>query len=63
MYERKTRDEWTIQGNYGYGDGWEDLSAYDDRREARADLRAYRENEPEYAHRLVKRRVRIEVTA
>ena len=46
--------EWIIQGNYGYG--WEDLSAYDNRKDAQEDLRAYRENEPEYPHRLISRR-------
>jgi hypothetical protein len=56
-YTRKTADEWTIQGNYGHG--WEDLSAYDKRDEARADLRAYRENEAGTPFRLVKRRVPV----
>lgn len=45
-----------IQGNYGYG--WEDLSAYeqDEYRAARADLKAYRDNERGVAHRLIRRR-------
>lgn len=54
----KTQTEWIIQGNYGYGDGWEDLSAYDSPYAAEEDLRLYRENEPEYAHRLIRRRVK-----
>lgn len=47
---------YVIQGNYGYGHGWEDLCASEDRREARADLKAYRENEPQTPHRMIKRR-------
>ena len=58
-YVRKTTDEWTIQGKYG-ACGWEDLCAYDDRGQAKADLKAYRGNENEYPHRIIKRRVKIE---
>lgn len=58
-YKRKTTDEWNIQGRYGSRYGWEDVSAYDNWREAREDLKAYRENEPEYPHRLTKRRIKI----
>lgn len=43
MRERKTTDEWTLQGHYGQG--WEDLCTSDSRREIRADLRSYEENE------------------
>lgn len=58
MYIRKTKDEWELQGDYGYG--WEYLSSYDDHQEARTDLRAYRENEPDYLHRIMKRRVKLQ---
>lgn len=34
-----------LQGNYGYGDGWEDLTASDSLREMRAERKLYRENE------------------
>lgn len=57
-YKRLTRDEHTVQGNYG--NGWEDLTAEDSRTEAKIRLKEYRENEPEYPHRLIKKRVRIE---
>lgn len=60
MKARKTRDEWTIQGNYGQG--WEDECAEDSRDEARQRLREYRENSP-YPSRMVKRRIRLEVAA
>ncbi len=46
---------YVVQGHYGYG--WEDLTASEDYKEMRDDLRAYRENEPAYPHRIIKRRV------
>ena len=45
-----------VQGNYGYGHGWEDLCCSENRREARNDLKAYRENELGVPHRLIQRR-------
>lgn len=48
-----------IQGFYGYGYGWEDLSAYPDTREgfkeARTDLKEYRMAAPA-AYRIIHRR-------
>jgi len=55
-YIRKTVDEYHIQGNYGYG--WETECTEDTRKEARQQLRCYRENGPG-AYRMVKRRVKI----
>lgn len=55
---RKTVDEFVIQGHYSCG--WEDLTTEETRREGRAQLRCYDENERGVAHRLIKRRVRIE---
>ncbi|MNC27025.1 hypothetical protein D3C75_751820 [compost metagenome] len=46
-----------VQGNYGHG--WEDLTASLDYKEAKADLKAYRANDPNPT-RLIKRRVKIE---
>jgi hypothetical protein len=46
---------YVVQGNYGYGHGWEDEAASESRKEARTDLRAYRENGPG-VYRMVKRR-------
>jgi len=34
-----------LQGNYGYGHGWEDLSASESWKETRNTLREYNENE------------------
>jgi len=49
--------EHIVQGNYGYGHGWEDLCGSEDRKESREDLKAYRENEIGVPHRLIRRRV------
>ena len=57
-YQRKTKDEYTILGNYGQG--WEYLISYDTLKEARENLKLYRENEPQYPHCLKTRRVLIE---
>lgn len=48
-----------LQGNYGYG--WDDICECDsnDAKEVKAlrvNLREYRENEPNYPHRIIKRR-------
>lgn len=47
---------YVIQGNYGYGDGWEDVTEEDTRAEGLERLREYRENEPGVPHRLIRRR-------
>jgi hypothetical protein len=57
-YKRLTEDEYIVQGNYGQG--WEDLTSETTRKESKERLKEYRENEPQYSHRLIKRRVRIE---
>ena len=46
-----------VQGDYGYGHGWEDLTASESYKAAIADLRAYRKND-NYAVglRIIKRR-------
>lgn len=43
-----------VQGFYVYG--WEDLTASDVYKEARAALKAYRDNEQGIAHRMIQRR-------
>ena len=42
-----------LQGNYGYG--WEDLTASEDRKEIKQDLKDYRENEG-CTYRIINRR-------
>jgi len=61
MTARKTRDLYVVQGNYGYGHGWEDLTAAETRKEARSLLKDYRENEPSTPTRLVHKMVRIQL--
>ena len=56
MYQRKTTDEYEIQGNYGYG--FEMVTTEETWKAAREQLKCYRENEPEYIHRIVKKRVK-----
>lgn len=43
-----------VQGNYG--GGWEDVNAEETRRDGLRSIREYRENEPQYPHRLIQRR-------
>lgn len=50
------KPQWVVQGLYGHHTGWEDVAATDDYAEAKADYKAYRDNEPQYRHRLIKRR-------
>ena len=55
---KRTRQEYIVQGNYGYG--WDDLTTSDSYGEAKQDLKDYRENEKNATHRLITRRVPIE---
>lgn len=61
MYKRKTRDRWDIETNFGYG--WEvECSEYTPK-EAREQLKCYRENVDAYGQgmsRMIKRREKIE---
>lgn len=59
-YVRKTHDEWWLQTDYGYGDGFEDECCGEDRRDAMRLLREYRENAPQWPHRIKKHRVKNE---
>lgn len=59
VYKRKTYDEWEIQGNYGYGDGWECVCTEDNRKEGFQRLKEYRENDNRNAYRIQKKRVKI----
>ncbi len=55
-YVRKTRDVFEVRGDYGYGHGFECVTAEESRREALARLREYRQNEPGVPFKLVKTR-------
>ena len=58
MYVRKTRDRWDIETNYGYG--WEVECSEYTLKDAKMNLRAYRDNISGLV-RLVKRREKVEV--
>lgn len=45
---------WVVQGSYGCG--WEDVNTEENWKEARRSIREYRENEPQYPHRVIRRR-------
>lgn len=59
MYIRKTRDEYRLLCDYGYGDGWEEVLCEDTYAEAKARKREYEENMPQYPYKIVKKRVRL----
>lgn len=44
-YIRKTRDEYVIMANYGYGHGFEEVDAEGTYKEAKQLLKEYRANE------------------
>lgn len=56
---RKTRDEYRIEVNYGYGHGWEHEISEDTLAEARKRRDEYRLNAPQYPVRIRKRRVKL----
>lgn len=61
-YQRKTRDRWDIETNYGYG--WEVENSEYTREDARRSLREYRENLQAYGKcdvRMVKRRESLQI--
>lgn len=56
-YTRKTIDEYEIQGNYGYGQGFECVTTEETWKAAKEQLKCYRENEPGIPFKIVKKRV------
>lgn len=59
MYARKTRDEYVIMSNWGYG--WDEEVVAEDWKDATRMLREYRENCPRALFRIHKKRVPKEV--
>ena len=57
-HARKTKDEYRVEVNYGYGHGWEHEISEPTRTEAVARRNEYRAN-TSYPVRIVKKRVRI----
>jgi hypothetical protein len=58
MTQRKTRDEWQLWSNYGFG--WEHELSEDTAKEMRQRLQEYRINCPQYQFKAVKKRVKID---
>ena len=59
-YVRKTTDEFEIQQYTGAQYGWECVCSEETRKEAKERKKEYRNNQPEYAVRIVKKRVKKE---
>lgn len=57
--KRKTKDEYQLLIDYGYGDGWEHETSEDTRAEILKRVKEYRENCPEYPVKWRARRVPI----
>ncbi len=60
-YKRKTKDYFSIQSYYGSQYGWEEMTAENTRKAAKEQVKCYRENEPQYSHRIVLKREKIEI--
>lgn len=56
-YTRTTADEFIIQQFTSCG--WEDVDFHETYKAAKINLKLYRENQPDYPARLIKRRVKI----
>lgn len=59
-YIRKTRDEYQLLCDYGYGDGYEYVLSEDTMKEAKQRKKEYIENMPQYLYKIVKKRIPIE---
>jgi hypothetical protein len=59
-YKRKTEDEYQIQGNYGYGHGFECVTTEETWKAAKEQIKCYRENEPGVPFRIVHKRVKLQ---
>lgn len=59
IYVRKTRDYFAVEQYTGKDYGWEEVCAEDSRSEARARVKEYRINQPEYPVRWRLRREKI----
>ena len=57
-YVRKTKDEYVLMTNYGYGDGWEEVCTEETFAEVKQRKKEYIENMPQYPYKIVKRRVK-----
>lgn len=58
-YVRKTEDEFEILAYYDAGTGWEVVTTETNRKDAREQVKCYRENEPGVPFKFKKKRVKI----
>lgn len=58
MSDSKTRNEWWLMVNYGFGHGWEHETTETSEKEGKDRLKEYRANAPQYQYRLDKKRVK-----
>ncbi len=58
-YVRKTEDEFRIMADHGYGDGWELETTETNRKDAKEQIKIYRQEAPQARYKLVKCRVKI----
>lgn len=58
-YVRKTFDEYNIEGDYGYGQGFEVVNTEKTWPEAKRSVKEYRQNQQGIPFRITKKRVRI----
>lgn len=57
-YQRKTRDEYVLLGNWGYG--WDEVLTEDSYKDIRQRYKEYLENDHRAIYRIQKRRVPID---
>lgn len=58
-YQRKTKDVYILEANYGFGDGFEYVTEEDCKKQIRLRLKEYQQNAPQYAYRVRKTRTKI----
>ena len=58
-YQRKTKDEYILLANYGYGHGYEEETSEETYRAIKERLKEYRLNAPQYSYTYKKQRVKI----
>lgn len=56
MYKRKTKDVYMMMSNYGYG--WEEELTEDTYKEAKQQIKTYRENCKNAQYKIVKKRIK-----
>jgi hypothetical protein len=61
VYKRKTKDEWQLHINYGYGDGFEHEVSEETLKEIKLRSKEYQENCPQYTRKIIRKRVKLDV--